>query len=242
MFNIEPFIAHRGASAYAPENTLAAFNKAYELGARAIELDVMMCADGGLFIFHDETFQRATSNGSGKFNAATSDYINTLDAGSWFAPRFSGEKIVSLPEAINWFVTHKVQANFEIKPHPGCAKATTEAFLACLKQHWPLDAPQPLVSCFDHDVMKRCARLAPELPLGLLFRKAPKNWMMLAKEVRAVSIHLDKYWVTKKRIKQMKDAGYQVCIYTVNSREFAARYLALGADAILTDYPDLMDE
>ena len=81
---LEPLIAHRGAAPYAPENTFAAFEKARELGARSIEFDVMMSADGELFVFHDTTFKR-TTNGRGQFGDASSEYIASLDAGSWFS-------------------------------------------------------------------------------------------------------------------------------------------------------------
>jgi glycerophosphoryl diester phosphodiesterase len=241
MMKIEPLIAHRGASAYAPENTITAFNQAYRIGVRAIEFDVMMCADAGLFVFHDDNLER-TSNGTGDFGAASSDDISKLDAGSWFSPRFSNEKIPNLPEVLQWVVTHQVQANIELKPSHGCVKATTEAFLTCLKQHWPSDVPLPLVSCFDEHVLRICACEMPDLPLGVLFRQWTKKWEDIAKEVRAVSVHLSQYIVTRKRIELIQNAGYQVCIYTVNSREWAARFFAWGADSLLSDYPDLMDE
>ncbi len=238
--NIAPLLAHRGACAYAPENTFKAFDKARELGAHGIELDVMMCADGGLFIFHDETLDR-TSNGTGAFASAKSKTIQTLDAGAWFAPRFTGEKIPSLNDTIDWFCAHQMQANFEIKPSPGAAKALTETFLKAMPTAWPRNVPKPLISSFDPDVLQVCVKLAPKLPLGVLFEKKEKHWMALAETVGAVSIHVDKYWVTPKRIQAIKNAGYQVCVYTVNSKEWATRYLAWGADSIVSDYPDLLD-
>jgi glycerophosphoryl diester phosphodiesterase len=241
MIKIEPLIAHRGASLDAPENTMAAFNQAYQMGARAIEFDVMMCADGGLFVFHDDRLER-TSNGTGHFCSATSDEIRKLDAGSWFSARFVGEKIPALSEVLQWFITHQVQANIELKPFPGCAKATTEAFLICLKQHWPLDIPQPLVSCFDQEALRICARERPDLPLGVLFHRWNKNWLNMTQAVRAVSVHLNQYIATRKRIKLIQEAGYPVCIYTVNSKRRAARFLAWGANSLLSDYPHLMAE
>src|SRR3990167_5946440 len=110
MKKIEPLIAHRGASAYAPENTLVAFDEARLLGARCIEFDVMMCKDGELFVFHDDKLTR-TSNGKGDFHDATSEYILRLDAGSWFSPRFVGEKIPSFSEVLQWLIRHRLQAN-----------------------------------------------------------------------------------------------------------------------------------
>jgi glycerophosphoryl diester phosphodiesterase len=202
---------------------------------------VMMCADGGLFVFHDVTLER-TTNGQGEFGAATSDYIGSLDAGSWFAERFYGEKIPSLAEALRWLLAHQVQANNELKPQPGHVEETTTAFLTCLKRYWPSTAPLPLVSCFDAEVLRLCARLSPELPLGLLFLKWKKDWITLAKEVHATSVHLNQFIATRRRIHAIKNAGYEAYVYTINSRDWAARYQAWGADAILSDYPDLMIE
>ena len=88
---LPPVIAHRGASAYAPENTLAAFVKAAQLGIRWIECDVMQAACGEVIIFHDETLER-TTNGKGDVDRYPYSYLQSLDAGSWFDPIFSGEK------------------------------------------------------------------------------------------------------------------------------------------------------
>jgi glycerophosphoryl diester phosphodiesterase len=241
MIKIEPLIAHRGASSYAPENTMAAFNKAYALGIRAVEFDVMMSADGGLFVFHDDTLER-TSNGRGEFSTTASDVINQLDAGAWFSRQCVGEKVPYLSEVLQWCVTHQVQANIELKPSTGCVQSTIDAFLTCLTQYWPSDTQLPLVSCFNQDVLRLCASKMPALPLGVLLHQWKNNWEDIAKEVRAVSVHLNQYIITRKRIKLIQDAGYQVCIYTVNAREWAARFFAWGADSVLTDYPDLMDE
>ncbi|MDF1678416.1 MAG: glycerophosphodiester phosphodiesterase family protein [Legionellaceae bacterium] len=241
MITLAPLIAHRGASPYAPENTIAAFNKAFELGARAIEFDVMMCADGGLFVFHDEILSR-TTDGVGTFSAASSEYIQTLDAGSWFAERFQGESVPSLADALAWCAAHRVQANIEIKPHVGEAEAITAAFLACLNRYWSAHLPQPLVSSFDRDVLRMCARLSPELPLGVLFLQWEKNWSEIAEEVQAFSVHLSQYWLTRRRMRAIKDAGYKVLLYTVNSKERAKHYWDWGADFLVSDYPDLLEE
>ncbi len=240
MVHIEPLIAHRGASPYAPENTIAAFDKARELGARAIELDIMISADGELFVLHDETLER-TTNGRGKIGSVSSDYIATLDAGSWFSEQFSGEKVPKLSETLLWFAEHKLQANIEIKPPAGCAKKTVDAFVACINRYWPPELVLPLVSSFNADVLRLCAQLLPELPLGLLYCKWQPDWQDLAKEVHATSVHLNQCLFTRKRMQAIQSAGYKTCVYTVNSRRKASRYFDWGADSVLTDYPDLME-
>src|SRR5690348_16428729 len=89
--------AHRGASAYAPENTLAAFELALEQGAAAIEFDVKLSADGHIVVIHDRTVER-TSDGSGRVNRLPLAALQKLDAGSWFSAEFRGAKIPTLDE------------------------------------------------------------------------------------------------------------------------------------------------
>ena len=109
-------IGHRGACAYAPENPIASFNKAQSLGCRFIEFDVMCSQDGEPFVFHDETLKR-TSNGKGDLGLSSADYIQSLDAGSWFSKTFAGEKIPHFKEVLQWLIGNNMQANIEIKPY-----------------------------------------------------------------------------------------------------------------------------
>ena len=97
--NLPVIEAHRGDSANAPENTLAAFQRALALGVAWIELDVHPAKDGTLMVLHDDTVDR-TTNGSGAVRDLTPDQLRRLDAGSWFAPSFSGERIPGLPEVL----------------------------------------------------------------------------------------------------------------------------------------------
>jgi glycerophosphoryl diester phosphodiesterase len=240
VLRLERLMAHRGASPYAPENTIAAFEKARELGARAIEFDVMMNAEGDLFVFHDDMLKR-TSNGVGKFVDASTAYITSLDAGSWFAPRFCDETIPTLSEALVWCSKHKMQVNLEIKPLSGQTEAITAAVLACLNRYWPGSQTLPLVSCFDYKVLKLCAGLLPELPLGVLVKRWHKTaWRDAAEDVNGFSVHLPRHVVTRERIQAIKQAGYAVCIYTVNSKKMTKLFWTWGADSVLSDYPDLM--
>lgn len=94
-------VAHRGAMSERPENTMAAFERAVELGADVIELDVRRSADGRLFLMHDATLDR-TTNGSGPAAEHTFEEWGALDAGSWFDPNHAGERIPSLREALEW--------------------------------------------------------------------------------------------------------------------------------------------
>ena len=149
---MERIIGHRGAAAYAPENTLAAFDKARELGCHLIEFDVMLSADGEAFVFHDENLKR-TTNGRGEIGLVTAEYVRSLDAGRWYSKQFRGEKIPTLREVIEWLTVSKVQANIEIKPYPGFTEQTTIAVLTHINRYWPQDKELPVVSSFDLDAL-----------------------------------------------------------------------------------------
>src|SRR5882672_9051969 len=110
-------VAHRGASARAPENTLAAFAEAVRLGANAIELDVHLTADGVPVVIHDGTVDR-TTNGRGDVGRMTLKDLRRLDAGAWFSSRFRGERIPTLEEALEW-ARGRCGLNLEIKGPSG---------------------------------------------------------------------------------------------------------------------------
>jgi glycerophosphoryl diester phosphodiesterase len=113
-----PLIAHRGASAYAPENTLAAFIKAQQLGVRWVEFDVMLTRCGEVVVIHDETLER-TTDGVGEVSHYPYSYLQTLDAGSWFGAQFKGEKIPTLKEVLVFLAQHSMCVNVEVKAQAG---------------------------------------------------------------------------------------------------------------------------
>jgi glycerophosphoryl diester phosphodiesterase len=236
---LNQLIAHRGASAYAPENTMAAFNQAHQMGARWVEFDVMLSADGLPFVFHDDKLKR-TTNGRGEFGKVSADYIRSLDAGSWFSKRFQGERIPSFSTVLQWLCDHQMQANIEIKPFPGMVEQTTVAVLAHLNQYWPHDRALPLVSSFELEALTLCRSLSPEIPLGYLLHEWQNDWLKTAQNLQCYAVHLNAAIATPARIDAIKAEGYKVLVYTVNQPRRAQKFLAYGVDAIFTDYPDLL--
>src|SRR5687767_2537589 len=109
-----PVIAHRGASFYAPENTMAAFRKAAQLGVNWVEFDVVATKDGMPVVFHDDELNR-TTNGVGMLSDYSHAYLQTLDAGSWFDARFAGETIPTLAQVLTFLAEMKLNANIELK-------------------------------------------------------------------------------------------------------------------------------
>ncbi len=232
-------IGHRGAAGYAPENTLVSFHKAFELGCRYIEFDVMLSLDGEAFVFHDDKLNR-TTNGRGGFGQVNSAYLKTLNAGSWFSPIFDGVKIPTFKEALQWLIEHEMQANIEIKPYGRAIEQTTMSVLSHIQLYWPANKAWPLVSSFEYQALLWCHQRHPALPLGLLLHRWRADWFSLAKEINCVSIHLNRHIATASRIQDIKNQGYQVLIYTVNERAVALSFFQLGVDGVFSDYPDLL--
>lgn len=239
FFDKVKVISHRGASGHAPENTLASFNKAIELGSSCVEFDVMLSSDEEPFVFHDFSLAR-TTNGRGNFGKATSSYLSTLDAGQWFSSDFLGEKIPHFHQVLMWLGEHSVQANIEIKPYPGTTEQTTRVVLNYIKRYWPANKPWPLISSFEYEALELCHKHAPELPLGLLLHRWQPNWQSLAQRINASSINLNQSILTQSRIQEIKEAGYSLLAYTVNKKQQAEELLNWGVDAVFSDYPDLL--
>ena len=236
---MDRLIGHRGASAYAPENTIAAFQKAYELGCRFVEFDVMLSQDGEPFVIHDTSLKR-TTNGRGDVGQVSAEYLHSLDAGSWFSSAFAGEKIPTLQAVIQWLTAFGMHANIEIKPYPKCMEQTTLAVLMHINRYWPSDKKPPLVSSFDREALALCRHLAPELPLGFLLDKWENDWLKKAQEIQCFSVHLSGRIATEKRIAAISKEGYQVYVYTIDRKRQAFKLLNWGANALFSNYPDLL--
>lgn len=232
-------IGHRGASAYAPENTLAAFDKALALGCSFVEFDVMLSADGEPFVFHDDSLKR-TTNGKGDIGLVDAAYLESLDAGKWFSRHFSGEKIPHFRDLLNWLTFADINANIEIKPYKGAAKQTTIAVMTHLNRYWPQTKPLPLISSFDHEALNLCRELAPEMPIGMLFDVWDDQWLAKAQDLHCYSVHLNRRALNAARVKEIKEREYKLFVYTVNSKRQAKKLLEWGVDAVFSDYPDLL--
>lgn len=231
-------IAHRGASAYAPENTFAAFEKARLMGAQCIEFDVMLSADAEAFVFHDDFLHR-TSNGKGLLAEHASTELLRLDAGSWFSNRFEGQKIPKFSELLSWIVSHNLQANIEIKPSQGQTEATVRVVMDVLEQYWPKTQALPLISSFDYQALQLCRALHPSIPMGLLLYGWDKAWLKKAKALSCQSIHIDAASLSRKRALEIKEKNYFLYVYTVNSPRLAKKLFSWNVDAVFSDYPDL---
>jgi glycerophosphoryl diester phosphodiesterase len=154
-------IGHRGAAGYCPENTIASFKKALELGADYLELDIQMTKDGELVVIHDTTVNR-TTNGKGRVKDLTLREIQSLDAGSWFHSNFAGEKIPALSEVFDEFAG-KIGFLLELKKpslYPQMEERTADELK---KRNLAFGDKQIIVQSFDCDSLKRFHQLIPSI-------------------------------------------------------------------------------
>jgi len=155
-------IAHRGAGTLAPENTLAAMRAGYALGYRMVEFDVKLSGDGVPFLLHDDTLDRTTS-GRGRADALTWAELSKLDAGRWHSPAFAGEPLPMLEQVAHWAIANDVACNVEIKPVPGCERATGAAVALDALALWRGSRVQPLLSSFSEEALAAAKGAVPEL-------------------------------------------------------------------------------
>lgn len=160
-------IAHRGASAYAPENTLAAFAKAAHCGATMVEFDCALTADNEVVVFHDEDFLR-TAGVSAAVNEVTLAQLKQIDVGSWFSRDFAGERVPTFTETVACLLQHNLTANIEIKAVAGFEVETVEALVPLLEE-WPKALASPIISSFSEDALRLCQRLFQDLVHQFLF-------------------------------------------------------------------------
>jgi glycerophosphoryl diester phosphodiesterase len=234
---LPPVIGHRGAAALAPENTLAGLRAAAAAGARWVEFDVKLTADGTPVLMHDETLER-TTDGRGKVAATPAATIAALDAGAWFGAGFAGERVPTLIEAIGELGRLGLGANIEIKPCRGREAATAAAVVEVVARHWPAALPAPLISSFAPKCLAVARDRAPALPRGLLVRRLPRDWRRQVDALGCASINLGQGFASRRAIAAVRAAGLRVVIWTVNEPVAARRLLAAGADAVITDRPE----
>lgn len=231
--------AHRGASAYAPENTMAAFLLARRLGADAVELDVHLTADGEVVVCHDNDIKRC-SNGEGLIEDKTLEELLSYDFGysALFGERFKGEQIPTLKEVYRATVPYGVLVNVELKrSRPEIVKAVMELEKECGV------AGAVIYSSFVHSYLEEIKELNPAAPVAPLFGTDP-DYVNLGKGLKATALHpaFGGVLADKDYVKNSHRAGLRVHAYTPNSIDDLVALTEMGVDAVITNYPDVAIE
>ena len=234
-------VAHRGSSAAAPENTLAAFGQALADGADAIELDVHLCKDHEVVVIHDERLER-TTDGRGRVRDHSLRELKRLSAGAWFNRKFSLERIPTLGEVLD-LVGGKAGVNIEIKtehfPH-----RTFEIVERCLEiVHRHKASQNVLISSFFRPYVRHAGDIDRNVARGYLyhplrdFRMSPHA---LAVAAGADAIICNKNSVRKKMVNGLHENRVLVGVYTINTRASLENMMAMNVDLVYSNKPEMI--
>lgn len=229
--------AHRGVSSQCPENTLAAFRRAIEVGADGIELDVHRSKDGHLVVCHDETVDR-TTDGKGIIQEMTVKDLSQLDAGEWFGRSFKGERIPLLEEVLALLKPTTLALNIELKTdyffYPGIEEETYSLI------HTYGMEERVILSSFNHHTVLRFKRLAPRVRTGILYSCHLYEPHRYATSLGVNALHPPMHLASSEVIQEAHEAGLSVHGW-FSREEFdetrARQYLGSGVDILITNYP-----
>lgn len=243
-------IAHRGASASAPEHTMASYEQAHLSGADYIEIDLQMSKDGHLIAMHDKKVDR-TTNGRGLVKSKTLSEIKSLDAGTWFNDRYpplaqAGFRNIEVPTLEEIFEHFGSSANYYIETKSPEEYPGMETELINLLKKYELtisdeNPPKIIIQSFSRDSLKKIHKLEPAIPLIQLYNYK-KMAELTDREIKAIKpyasgIGANANMVDKNYIKKAQQNGLAVHLYTVNKDKEIQKAVDFGANGIFTDYP-----
>ncbi len=229
--------AHRGASGYAPENTLPAFDLAAAMGADGIEFDVQITADGRLIVHHDRELGR-TEAAAGPLRAWRFDDLRALDVGAWYDARFAGT-LMPTPEEVVETAGGRLLLNFELVNDDSRLDGVEEATIALFRRMNLFG--RAMISSFNPRILWAVQRREPRIALGALWWSSSPwywRWGWWRRLLHLGALHPSYDLVTRKWIAGVHARGLRVHTWTVNDAETARRLSALGVDMLMGDYPD----
>ncbi|MEJ6951544.1 glycerophosphodiester phosphodiesterase [Natronospora cellulosivora (SeqCode)] len=228
-------IGHRGAMGTVAENTASSFKKALETGADGVEFDIHMSKDGELVVIHDERIDRVVDNGSGFVKDFTLKELKGFDIGSKFSEEFKGEKVLSLKETLDIVKDSKI-INIEIKNGPIFYPEIEEKTIDIINTY--NISNKVIVSSFNHYTIKKIKELSGEIKCALLYMAGLYKPWEYAKKIAAEAIHPYIFSITPELIKECQKSGIMINVFAVNEDDYLAKFIHLGVDGIITDYPE----
>ena len=230
-------VAHRGGAGIAPENTLAAFRRALEVGADAVELDVRLTRDGRVAVFHDRTVDR-TTGGRGPVGTHTLAELQSSDAGSWFDPRFSGERVPALEEVF-LELPHDFPIYVEMKARGSGAWPLVLKVVETIRRHGRMEST--MVASFNPLALVLLRAVEPGIVRGYISsggHPLPLRARWLSPLVNPQWYAPDRGTLTPKLLGRFHRQGKKVAAWDLDTSEDMGRLKELGLDAVVTDYPD----
>jgi glycerophosphoryl diester phosphodiesterase len=234
-------LGHRGAKAYAPMNTIPAFELAADQGADGVELDVHLTKDGHPVIVHDFTVD-STTDGSGLVREMTLAEVKALDAGSWFGPEFAGLRVPTLGEVFE-AVGQRLFINVEIKSETVETDGVEQVVADVIVAHGMRD--RVIVSSFNPYALQRFRAIMPDVPIGFLYQTGYQPVgdvdmlaLMNSLNVGYEALHPHQLMIDADYMAAARQSGHFVNTWTVNDPARAVELRDLGVNAIITDNPD----
>jgi glycerophosphoryl diester phosphodiesterase len=231
MTAVVTVIAHRGASSYAPENTLAAFDLSLEMRVRHIELDVALTSDNHIVVIHDDKVDR-TTDGSGLVASHTLAELRELDAGSWFGPQFEGERIPVFDEVLARY-KGRAHIHTEIK---GKSESLSQRTADLIRRHGM--EGQVTVTSFRSAPLEEMRDCAPELPRGWLVRDLNDSIITQAHALGVTQFCPRADTVTPEFVHRLHAEGFVVRAWGVGTEELMQRLVQAGVDGMTVNFPD----
>lgn len=226
--------AHRGASADAPENTMAAFQLALAQGADGIELDVQMSADGQLVIMHDEMLER-TTNGQGLVFQHTYAQLQNLDAAAHFEGGYEQQTIPLLTDVLDLLSPTQLELNIELKngivPYTGMEEAVIHLIRQYGMEH------RTVISSFNHYSIVHLSKIAPDVETAVLYMEGIYEPWNYALPLGAKALHPYFYAAVPEIVIGAQNAGMKIRPFTVDEESDLKKMIAMGVDAVITNYP-----
>ena len=224
--------AHRGASKECPENTIAAFRRAIELGADGIELDVRKLRDGSLVVYHDEMLERCLKLKKSIYDM-TGKMLRAYSAGLWFHEKFEGERVPFFGEVLDLVKDTQVLLNVEIKGGL-FVKDVADDVVRLLGEYKMLD--RCLISSFQHSILLDIKKKYPQVRIGALYRFGQHRRVgRSAERLKFDAIHPYFLGITRRSIDRCHQMGAEVNVYTPNTRRAFRRLSEKGADSVITN-------
>lgn len=220
-------IAHRGAKAYEPENTLQAFQKALDLNSGGIELDVHLSADGHIIVMHDETIDKMT-NGKGDINTFTLAELKLFRIAE-------KHEIPTLNEVFD-LVDKKCLINVELKNADTSKNVVSLIDKYIAEKNWNYE--HFIISSFDWNALKEVQNLNPNIPIGVLTEENLDTALAFAESIKAHAIHPDFQLLNTEKVQQIQEKGFLVFPWTVNSEEDIQKVKSYQVNGIISDNPD----
>ncbi len=224
-------IAHRGASSYAPENTMAAFDLALQMEASHLELDVHLTRDDHLVVIHDATVDR-TTNGTGPVADQTLTVLQTLDAGAWFGEAFAGARIPTLADVLTRY-QGRAHLHIELKGHTAHLPQRT---VDLVRAHGM--AQHVTFTSFQHPHLRTMRAYAPELPTGWLVGEISEAVIAQAHALGCTQLCPRAPLVTPEIVQRLHAERFRVRAWGVANEALMRQVVEAGADGMTVNFPD----